>query len=319
MILKWLCTNCLIYRDKLRHVAGDIKVKFNYRNVTTHKHYVPYSWHVLTRSLAIVDCDGTVSVPALYTGPNVPTTYSSRPWSYFRLSEQCCQTHLSPEIICLIIKQLIPHYFDDKLIFVNSIIWWNILLVCCPELVSCRTCRNYFRQFLFLVIFFIKFPFGRLCKFCTADSSCKFALWEHGCRCVWRWTWSCVCNEGIRTGGITAPLVGRRGSKIRKSVTVSNITLCLCVSFYFCLYICLFVCLSTWNNSALQLDLFSWIYTLCFPFFENFSLFFETWQTQQTLYINTCVHFRQYLSEFFLEWEIFLKKLYIKSLIYDII
>ena len=140
--------------------------------------------------------------------------------------------------------------------------------VCCPELVSCRTCRNYFRQFLFLVIFFIKFPFGRLCKFCTADSSCKFALWEHGCRCVWRWTWSCVCNEGIRTGVKTAPLVGRRGSKIRKSVTVSNITLCLCVCFYFSLYICLFVSLSTSNNSALQLDLFSWIYTLCFPFLK---------------------------------------------------
>ena len=150
-----------------------------------------------------------------------------------------CQTHVSSEILCLTIKHFIPHYYNEILVSV-IFVRWNILDVCCLQQMSFRTCRKYFRQYFWPSYSLQIFPQGSLCKFsfCWLGTY-NSILCEHACRSVWRRTWSYVCNEGIRTRRITAPLFGRRESKFRISITVCAMSLCLFVYFYFSRSLCL--------------------------------------------------------------------------------
>ena len=73
--------------------------------------YLPQAW-----PLWIVNAPGPCR--ALYAAPSTPITCSSRSSSHCYVSEQCCQIHLSPEIIYLIIKKFVLLSIDNIVVLV---------------------------------------------------------------------------------------------------------------------------------------------------------------------------------------------------------
>jgi hypothetical protein len=233
-----------------------------------------------------------------------------------KVSEKCCQEHLSPEIFCLTIKQFILHYYDEMLISVIFIIWRNILAVC-VVLSRCHVAPvgNIFNNnFSLLILKNISLWKALLILF-RCLSPCNCANMNVA---VCRWTWSCECNGGIRTGGNIATVVGRWESKFRKAITICAMSVCISVCFCFCrslclsislsaclLSVCLSVCLSTWNIAAPIEVIFGKLYVYDFGFWKYLQIFFKNNKNNRHFYINPYVNFRQYLSELFLEWEIF--------------
>ena len=70
--------------------------------------------------------------------------------------------------------------------------------------------------------------------------------------------------------------------------------------------VCLPVCLSTRNNSVPT----GWIlWNFMYKYFSNIcwenSFFIKIWQEQQVLYVKPNVHLWQYLTQFWLKWEMF--------------
>ena len=97
--------------------------------------------------------------------------------------------------------------------------------------------------------------------------------------------WNCPCKA------LTGWFLGAF-AKLRKTIPSSS-----------CLSVCLFVRPSARYNSAPTGRIFSKFATC-----RANSSFGKIWQEQRVFYMNTSIHFWSYLSQFFLEWEMFQTK-----------